>query len=71
MDITGIMLATVSFMFILSGPRGRNKYWPLGFGLLLAALGILYGYVNHEAIYYGVAAAVVAKALWMFRRWES
>lgn len=71
MDITGIMLAAVSFMFLLSGPSGRNKYWPLGFGVFLAALGVFYGIINGQALYYPVAVAVLVKGYFMYRRWGS
>ncbi len=71
MDITGIMLAAVSFMFLLSGPSGRNKYWPLVFGIILCSLGVFYGVVNKQTLFYPLAVAVLVKGFWMYRKWES
>lgn len=70
MDITGILLATVVFMYLFSGPRGRNRYYPLGYGVLLAALAVMYATVNDQALYYGLAAAALAKGYWMFIHWH-
>jgi hypothetical protein len=69
-DITGIMLATVAFMYLFSGPRGRNRYYPLGFGVLIAVLAIAYGALNNEALFYPLGAVVLAKGYWMYRRWR-
>ena len=71
MDITGIMVATVAFMYLFSGPRGRNKYYPLGFGALLAALAIAYGALNDQVLFYPLGVIVLAKGYWMYRRWGS
>lgn len=71
LDITGILLATIAFMYLFSGPRGKSKYYPLAYGLLIVTLAVVYGAGNREPVYYALAAATLAKALWMFRRWGS
>jgi len=69
-DITGIMLSAIVVLFLLSGPRGKSRYHPLGFGILIAALSAVYAAANNAWAYYLVAAAAAAKGLWDYRRWQ-
>lgn len=69
MDITGILLATVVFMYLFSGPRGRNRYYPLGYGILLAVLSSLYAATNQANIYYVLAVVALGKGYLMYSRW--
>lgn len=69
MDITGILLATVVFMYLFSGPRGRNRYYPLGYGILLAVLSSIYAATNQANIYYVLAIVSLGKGYLMYSRW--
>jgi len=64
------MLAAVLVMFLLSGPRGRSRYYPLGFGIILAVLSLAYAVRNREFAYYAIAALALAKGVWDYRRWH-
>lgn len=68
--LTGVVLAAVVVMFVLSPPRGKSKYYPLGFGIIIAVLSAVYAAVNNEWYYYLVGAIGAAKGLWDYSRWR-
>lgn len=68
---TGIVLAAVVVMFLLSGPRGQNRYYPLGFGMILAVLSAVYAVSSGYRPYYALAAVAAAKGFWDYSRWQS
>jgi hypothetical protein len=69
-DITGIVLSAVLVMFLLSGPRGKNRNYPLAFGAMIAVLAIVYAVSNRQSLYYVLAALGLAKGFWDYRHWR-
>ena len=70
MDLTAILLSAVVVLFVLSGPRGKNRYYPLGYGLFIAALCVYYGFTNGDWTFYSLAAAAFARGYYLFYRWR-
>lgn len=70
MNPAGIAVSALVVLFLLSGPRGKNKYHPLGFSIFLALLSSAYAAVNGEWMFYILAVLALARGYWQYLRWQ-
>lgn len=71
MNPAGVAVSAVVVLFLLSSPRGKNKYWPLAFGTFLGLLSSAYAIVNGEWMFHILAVLALARGYWQYRRWGS
>ncbi|MDP2871012.1 MAG: hypothetical protein Q8P31_00485 [Bacillota bacterium] len=70
MNPAGVAVSAVVVLFLLSAPRGKNKYYPLGFGVFLGLLSSAYAAVNGEWMFYVLGVLALARGYWQHRRWQ-
>lgn len=70
MNPAGIAVSAVVVLFLLSSPRGRNRYYPLGFGIFLGVLSAAYAATNGEWMFYILSVLAVVRGYWQYSRWR-
>jgi hypothetical protein len=66
----GVAVSAIVVLFLLSGPRGKSRYYPLGFGLFLGVLSATYAAVNGEWMFYVLAVLAALRGYWQYSKWR-
>jgi hypothetical protein len=66
----GVAVSAVVVLFLMSSPRGKNRYYPLGFGIFLAVLASAYAAVNDEWMFYILGALAFVRGYFQYRKWR-